>query len=94
MGTLTIAAIALFIGIWHEINRFPATGKSILSLQQEVMELKDENENLRSEIDALKDELSDISNQIERIKDPEYYALLDAGDGDGLYALDKLRGNI
>lgn len=92
MGTLTIAAIALFIGIWHEINRFPETGKSILSLQQEVMDLKDENEILRSEIDALKDELSDISNQIERIKDPEYYALLDAGDG--LYALDKLRGNI
>lgn len=94
MGTLTIAAIALFIGIWHEINRFPATGKSILFLQQDVMDLKDENENLRSEIDSLKDELLDISNQIARIKDPEYYALLDAGDGDGLYALDKLRGNI
>ncbi|HCR3446973.1 hypothetical protein [Citrobacter werkmanii] len=94
MGTLTIAAIALFIGIWHEINRFPAAGKSILSLQQEVMDLKDENENLRAEIDALKDELLDISNQIERIKDPEYYALLDAGDGHGLYELEKSRGEI
>lgn len=94
MGTLVIAVLALFIGIWHEINRFPATGKSIIFLQEELIALKDENESLRTEIDALKDELLDISNQIARIKDPEYYALLDAGDGDGLYSLDKLRGNI
>lgn len=58
------------------------------------MDLKDENENLRAEIDALKDQLLDISNQIERIKDPEYYALLDAGDGHGLYELEKSRGEI
>jgi hypothetical protein len=64
VGTLTISVVALFIGIWHELSRFPATGKNIVSLQLDVMDLKDENENLRSEINALKDELLGISNQM------------------------------
>ncbi|WP_338933523.1 hypothetical protein [Escherichia coli] len=94
MTSLTVAVLALIVAIWHEINRFPATGKSLLSLQQEVRELRDENERLASEVDSLKDELLEISNQIDRIKDPEYYALLDAGDGVGLYEIEKSRDQI
>lgn len=94
MTSLIIAGLALIIAIWHEINRFPATSRSIIALQQEVEELKFENNRLSSELDTLKDEVLEISNLIDRIKDPEYYSLLDAGDGEGLYELDKSRGLV
>lgn len=94
MGTLTVAVVALIIAVWHEINRFPATGHSILAMQEEIENLKDQNESLSSDIEQLKDEILELSNQFDRIKDPEYYALLDAGDGHGLYELEKSRGEI
>ncbi|EKM0665574.1 hypothetical protein RBA25_000932 [Cronobacter turicensis] len=94
MGSLTLAVIALIIAGWHEIKRFPASGKSIIAIQNEIDNLKNQNECLVSDIEQLKDEMSELSNQLNRIKDPEYYALLDAGDGHGLYKLEKSRGKI
>lgn len=86
--------MALAIAVWHEINRFPATNKSLLQLQAEMAELKDENEELSEQINLLRDEMQEMSNTLERLKDPEFYALLDAGDGHGLYELEKSRGEI
>lgn len=91
MTVLMIAAMALAIAIWHEINRFPATNKSLLQLQEEMAELKDENKELSEQISQLREEMQDISNTLERLKDPQLYALLDAGDGHGLYELEKSR---
>ncbi|MDM2814470.1 MULTISPECIES: hypothetical protein [Citrobacter] len=94
MTVLMIAVMALAIAVWHEINRFPATNKSLLQLQAEMAELKDENEELSEQINLLRDEMQEMSNTLERLKDPEFYALLDAGDGHGLYELEKSRGEI
>ncbi|MFB4819554.1 hypothetical protein ACE3K0_12430 [Enterobacter hormaechei subsp. xiangfangensis] len=94
MTVLMIAILALAIAIWHEINRFPATNKSLLRLQAEVAELKDENKDLSDQISFLKEEIQDMSHTLEQLKDPEFYALLDAGDGHGLYELEKSRGDI
>lgn len=94
MTVLMIAVLALAIAIWHEINRFPATNKSLLRLQAEMAELKDENKELSEQISLLREEMNDMSNTLERLKDPEFYALLDAGDGHGLYELEKSRGEI
>lgn len=94
MTVLMIAVLALAIAIWHEINRFPATNKSLLRLQAEMAELKDENKELSEQISLLREEMKDMSNTLERLKDPEFYALLDAGDGHGLYELEKSRGEI
>ncbi|MEP8942127.1 hypothetical protein [Enterobacter ludwigii] len=92
MTVLVIAVMALAIAIWHEINRFPATNKSLLQLQAEMAELNDENRELSEQISQLREEMQDMSNTLERLKDPQFYALLDAGDGHGLYELEKSRG--
>ncbi|UNM05000.1 hypothetical protein H4O05_09960 [Citrobacter freundii] len=94
MTVLMIAVMALTIAVWHEINRFPATNKSLLQLQAEMAYLKDENKELSEQINLLRDEMQEMSNTLERLKDPEFYALLDAGDGHGLYELEKSRGEI
>ena len=94
MTVLMIAVLALAIAVWHDLNRFPATNKSLLLLQAEVAELRDENAELSEQIGFLRDEMQEMSNTLERLKDPEYYALLDAGDGHGLYDLKKSRAEI
>lgn len=85
---------ALFIGIWHEINRFPATNDSILKLQEKLDELESENRDLREKIESLDDEVLSLSNEIDKIKDPAYHQALEDGDGHALYEMDKARGNI
>ncbi|CAM6553027.1 hypothetical protein [Enterobacter hormaechei] len=91
MTVLMIAVMALAIAIWHEINRFPATNKSLLQLQAEMAELKDENKELSEQISQLREEMQDMSNILERLKDPQFYALLYADEGHGLYELEKSR---
>ncbi len=92
MTVLMIAVMALAIAIWHEINRFPAINKSLLQLQAEMAELKDENKELSEQISLLREEMQDMSNTLARLKDPQFYSLFDAGDGHGLYELEKSRG--
>ncbi len=91
---LWMSLAALFIGIWHEINRFPATNSSILKLEENFEELAAENEKLRERIVNLDNELFVLSNEMEKIKDPEYYQAIEDGDGLTLYEMDKARGNI
>ncbi|MCL2908794.1 hypothetical protein [Shewanella aquimarina] len=85
---------ALFIGVWHEINRFPATGKSIVKLQERLDELESENLDLREKVENLGDEVLSLSNEIGKIKDPTYHQALEDGDDHALYEMDKARGNI
>ncbi len=59
-----------------------------------MAELKDENKELSERLSFLGDEMQELSNTLERLKDPEYHALLDAGDGHGLYELEKSRSEI
>ena len=94
MSTIWVAMIALFVALWHEFNRFPATGKSIIALQEKVESLEVENERLSSELGFLQTQMSRIEEHLDRLKDPEYHALLDEGDGFGLYWLEKQRENI
>ena len=61
---------ALFIGVWHEINGFPATGNSILKLQERLNELESENKDLWEKVESLNSEVLSLSNEIDRIKDP------------------------
>ncbi|NQZ30841.1 MAG: hypothetical protein HRU06_06180 [Oceanospirillaceae bacterium] len=91
---LWVSLGALFIGIWHEINRFPATNDSILKLQEKFDELEFENSDLRKKIESLDNELLSLSNEIDKIKDPAYHQALDNGDGHALYEMDKARDNI
>jgi predicted RNase H-like nuclease (RuvC/YqgF family) len=85
---------ALLIGVWHEINRFPATGESILKLQERLDELESGNRDLREKVESLDDEVLSLSNEIDRIKDPAYHQALEDGDGHALYEMDKARGNV
>ena len=89
-----VAGVALFIGLWHEFNRFPAANKSFYKLQDRLGELESENQDLKQKIEFLENDVQSLSEQIERIKDPEYCRALDEGDGEALYELDKARGNI
>lgn len=59
-----------------------------------MAELRDENEEFLEQISLLRDEMQEMTNTLERLKDPEYYALLDAGDGHGLYELEKSRRKL
>jgi peptidoglycan hydrolase CwlO-like protein len=89
-----VSLVALFIGLWHEINRFPATGESILKLQERLDELESENRDLRGKVESLDDDVLSLSNEIDKIKDPAYHQALEDGDGLALYEMDKIRGNI
>ncbi|MFK3659062.1 hypothetical protein ACI2I2_00895 [Scandinavium sp. NPDC088450] len=91
MTTLVIALFALFMAFWQEINRFPAAGKHIMELKHEAQDLHHENEKLAQEILGVKRQLLELTHQLERIKDPEYYALKDAGDEAGLSRLERAR---
>lgn len=94
MSTISIALIALAIGLWHDIKRFPDTNKVVNELREEVASLKQDNEQLLKDVERLDTQLFELSNKIDRINDPEYYALLDAGDGWGMYELMKSRGEV
>ncbi|EKA2132037.1 TPA: hypothetical protein OT983_001471 [Citrobacter freundii] len=94
MGSLTIAVIALAIGLWHDIKRFPDTNRIISELKEDVNSLKQDNEKLLNDVERLEMQLFELSTKIDRINDPEYHSLLDAGDGFGLYELAKSRGEI
>ncbi|HEF0077853.1 hypothetical protein I5370_21645 [Citrobacter sp. FDAARGOS_156] len=94
MGSLSIAVIALAIGLWHDMKRFPDTNRTISELKEDVGLLKQDNDRLQNEVDRLEMQLLELSKKIDRINDPEYYSLLDAGDGWGLYELAKSRGEI
>lgn len=65
MSTIWVAMIALFVALWHEFNRFPATGKSILALQSKMEELEFENDRLSREIEALKSQIEVIYEKLE-----------------------------
>lgn len=91
MTTLVIALFALFMAFWQEINRFPATGKHIMELKHQAQDLQHDNEKLSQEISGLKRQLLELTHQLERIKDPEYFALKDAGDEAGLSRLELAR---
>ena len=67
-----VSLSALFIGIWHEINRFPAANESFRKLQEKVENLEEENSDLQVKIQKLEDEVVILSEEIERIKDPSY----------------------
>jgi uncharacterized protein YoxC len=94
MGVLSVAVIALLISLWHEFNRFPATGATLRELAEKISSLEQENEELRQKVDSMSDDLDLLSNSVDRLKDPEYYSLLDAGDGHGLFELEKSRGEL
>lgn len=89
-----VSLVALIIGVWHEINRFPATNDSIIKLQERLDELDSENKDLREKVDFLENELLSLSNEIDKIKDPAYHEALEYGDVHALYEMDKARGNI
>jgi uncharacterized protein YlxW (UPF0749 family) len=59
---------ALFIGIWHEVNRFPATNESFLKIHERLEELESENQNLSEKVETLDDEVLSLSNEIDKIK--------------------------
>ncbi|ELZ1138935.1 hypothetical protein SP292_004894 [Escherichia coli] len=94
MGVLSVAVIALLISLWHEFNRFPATGSTLVELIEKVSDLENENEELREKINLMEEDLLSLTDYIDRLKDPEYYSLLDAGDGYGLHELEKSRGEL
>lgn len=85
---------ALFIGLWHETKRFPATRDSILKLQERLDELESENRDLREKVESLDSEVLSLSNEIDKNNDPAYYQAIEDGGGHALYEMDKARGNI
>lgn len=62
---------ALGLGVWHEINRFPATGNSLRKLQEALDDLQSENEELKQRMSALEDDYQEVSEQLARVRDPE-----------------------
>lgn len=67
-----VSLSALCLGIWHEINRFPATNESFRKLQDKMENLEEENNDLQVKIQQLEDEVFTLSEEIERLKDPSY----------------------
>ncbi|GIU42303.1 hypothetical protein TUM4438_08550 [Shewanella sairae] len=51
-----VSFVALFIGLWHEVNRFPITNKSILKLSEKLDELEAENRLLQNKVESLSEE--------------------------------------
>jgi hypothetical protein len=68
-----VSVAALALGVWHEINRFPATGNSLRKLQEALDDLQWENENLKQRLSTLEDDFQYVSEQLDRIRDPEYW---------------------
>lgn len=89
-----VSVSALIIGVWHELNRFPATGNSLLKLQESIDDLQSENEDLKQRLSVLEDDYQQVAEQLDRIRDPEYWRAIDEKDGQTLYELDKQRGDI
>lgn len=89
-----VSVAALALGIWHEINRFPATGNSLRKLKDALNDLQSENEDLKQRLSTLEDDYQEVSEQLDRIRDPEYWRAIDEKDGEALYELDKQRRNI
>jgi predicted nuclease with TOPRIM domain len=89
-----VSVAALALGVWHEINRFPATGNSLRKLQEALDDLQSENEDLKQRLSTLEDDYQEVSEQLDRIRDSAYWRAIDEKDGDTLYELDKQRGNI
>ena len=89
---LSIAALA--VGVWHEINRFPAVGNSLSKLQESIDDLQSENEDLKQRLSSLESDYQDISEQLDRVRDPEYWRAFEQKNGETLYELEKQRGNI
>mgnify|MGYP001773467009 CR=1 FL=1 len=82
---------ALVIVAIHEFNRFPATSRSLHSLQEALEKVQSDNEDLERRLSDLEQDYSDVSEQLARIRDPVYWQALDDGDGLLLYELDKQR---
>ena len=91
---IIISTGAIFICLWHEFNRFPATNKSIFELYEKIEVLELGNSDLCEKIGRLDSEVLSLSNEIDKIKDPAYDQAIEYGDGHALYELDKARGNI
>lgn len=89
---ISIAALAM--GVWHEINRFPATAESLRKLQDRIDDLQSDNEDLQQRLSALEDDYREVCEQVDRIRDPAYWSAIDAKDGQTLYEMDKNRGNV
>ncbi|GAA5442658.1 hypothetical protein Misp06_00832 [Microbulbifer sp. NBRC 101763] len=85
---------AIFIGIWHEINRFPAVNKSFIALEERIESLEFDNRDLMRRVDSLENEVLSLSTEIDKIKDPIYHQAIEDGDGGALYNMDKERGEI
>lgn len=67
-----VSLSALFLGVWHEVNRFPATSESFRKLQEKIENIEEENNDLQIKLQQLEDEVFSLSEEIERIKDPSY----------------------
>ena len=58
-----VALIALFIGVWHELNRFPATDKSFEKLNERIDRLESENSDLKHKLSYLKSDMLAITKK-------------------------------
>lgn len=87
-----VAMSALLMVLWHEFENLPATGRTLVSMQERVNNLQDECVRLEKENSFLALRLESIEDYVDRQKDPIFYQLLDDGDGHGLYELEKSRG--
>ena len=66
------AFLALYVAFWHEINRFPATNKSITKIKERLDEIEVDNRDLQFTIERLNKELLLLSNEIDKLKKPDY----------------------
>lgn len=54
MSMVELAAyLGLFVGFWHEVNRFPAANKTFQKLQDRLASLEAENSQLENRLAGL-----------------------------------------
>lgn len=94
MELILMLVCAVLAIAWDHVMVIP-------KLRNEIAELRMERDSAVADVadwsrrcSQLEDDYLSISQELGRLKDPEYYAALDAGDGQALWELDKRRGDI
>lgn len=89
-----LTALFALRAFYDSFYRLPQFRLKLHEVTEDRDRHRDDLAELQGRFDRLDAEHLETLEQLYRIKDPEYYAALDAGDGQALYDLDRKRGLI
>lgn len=89
-----VAGLISAQALYDSLYRLPLMRQKIHDLTEERDQYRRDLAELEKRFDRNETELYEALEKLDRIKDPEFYSVLDAGDGQALYDLDRKRGLI